>query len=80
MNKLLQSKLDLKVPIRICQILVCSAEIHVNGNILLSVNEILTRYLNMELMFHLSRLIVAEKLFLEFQNKYVYGQRSFRKT
>ena len=56
-NNLLQSKLDLKVPIRICQIPVCSAEIYVNGSILLSANEILTRYLNMELMFHLSWLI-----------------------
>ena len=40
------------------QILVCSAgEISVNGDILLGANELLTRYLNMELMFHFSQLI-----------------------
>ena len=70
-NKLLQSKLDLKVLIRICQILVTSGEIPVNGNILVGVNKILTRYLNMELMFHFSQLIDVcrwELFFLEFQN------------
>ena len=53
-NKLLQPKVDVKGTIRICQTLVCSAEISVNSNILLGANEILTRYLNIDLMFHLA--------------------------